>query len=139
MSAFYNASVAEGDEIAPKYRRPLPQSRIIGVKQYQIGALPLKPRFRRPYASTIDATKQRNAKGGKPPRPRQAAQLRQKGRRTQESLRGSTPQRLSVHASIIALLRCCATAPDGFQWLDRASPHRQTQGRRRRAGRLQGA
>ena len=32
MSAFYNASVAEGDEIAPKYRRPLPQSRIIGVK-----------------------------------------------------------------------------------------------------------
>lgn len=32
MSAFYNASVAKWGEIAPKYRRPLPQSRIIGVK-----------------------------------------------------------------------------------------------------------
>ena len=32
MSSFYNASLAKWSEIAPKYRRPLPQSRIIGVK-----------------------------------------------------------------------------------------------------------
>lgn len=52
MSAFYNASVAEWGEIAPKYRRPLPQSRIIGVKavsnksleaqRRRLGKLPLR-------------------------------------------------------------------------------------------------
>ena len=52
MSAFYNASVAKWGEIAPKYRRSLPQSRIIGVKavsnrslearRRRLGKLPLR-------------------------------------------------------------------------------------------------
>lgn len=59
MSAFYNASIAEGDEIAPKYRRPLPQSRIIGVKAVSNGRFASETAIAAPYVSTIDATKQR--------------------------------------------------------------------------------
>ena len=104
MSAFYNASVAEGDEIAPKYRRPLPQSRIIGVKAVSNGRFASETAIAAPLC--IDDRRHETTKRRKRQASKVQSEPRNRGERVSECKKAfAAPRRkgfLFMHLS----LRC---------------------------------